>query len=159
MYIPIRALLKRALDRRYAKENAQGLIRATANLSLSASEDRHIVNHYSAVIRGLVNFYSFANKRSTLWKVVSIYRKSCALTLAKKHKLRSASAAFIKFGPNLRITQSGKPVAFLEYPDSLKTTGKFNIRSRSSNVAILEEPFEGNVCIKRTDPESLKEQC
>ena len=159
LYIPIRALLKRALDRRYAKENAQGLIRATANLSLSASEDRHIVNHYSAVIRGLVNFYSFANKRSTLWKVVSIYRKSCALTLAKKHKLRSASAAFIKFGPNLRITQSGKPVAFLEYPDSLKTTGKFNIRSRSSNVAILEEPFEGNVCIKRTDPESLKEQC
>ena len=153
LYIPIPALLKRALDRGYAKQNTIGLLRATANLSLSASEDRHIVSHFSAVIRGLVNFYSFANKRSSLWKVVSLYRKSCALTLAKKHKLRSAAKAFHKFGPNLRIMEKGKPVASLEYPDSLKTTGKFNMRSRSSNVAILEEPFDGRVWIKRTDPE------
>nr|YP_009720769.1 hypothetical protein [Ostreobium quekettii]QGQ61981.1 hypothetical protein [Ostreobium quekettii] len=159
LYIPIQALLKRARDRGYAKENAQGLLRATAHSSLSASEDRHIVNHYSAVIRGLVNFYSFANKRSSLWKVISIYRKSCALTLAKKHKIRSAVGAFNKFGPNLRITEKGKPVASLEYPDSLKTIGKFNIRSRSSDLAILEEPFDGKVWVKRTDPEQLKEKC
>lgn len=145
LYIPIRKLLKRIIDRGYAKENAKGLARATANSRLSASEDKHIVKHFSAVIRGLVNYYSFANKRSSLWKVVSIYRKSCALTLAKKHNLRTALAAFRKFGPNLRITERGKPVALLEYPDSLKTTNKFNIRSRSSNITILEEPFDGKV--------------
>ena len=156
LYIPIQALLKRALDRGYAKKNAQGLLRATAHSSLSASEDRLIVSHFSAVIRGLVNFYSFANKRSSLWKLVSLYRKSCALTLAKKHKIRSAVGAFNKFGSNLRITEKGQPVASLEYPNSLKTIGKFNVRSRSSDVAILEEPFDGKVWVKRTDPEQLK---
>ncbi|BEI31809.1 putative groupII intron reverse transcriptase /maturase (mitochondrion) [Bryopsis sp. KO-2023] len=164
LYIPIRTLLKRATDRGYAKENAEKFARATANCRLSASEDRHIVNHFSAVIRGLVNYYSFANKRSSLWKVVSIYRKSCALTLAKKHNLRSAHAAFRKFGPNLRITERGKPVALLEYPDSLKTTSKFNIKSRSSNVTILEEPYKAQVFILGNKelsqlPVAPKERC
>lgn len=159
LYIPIRTLLKRATDRGYARENADKFARATANSRYSASEDRHIVNHFSDVIRGLVNYYSFANKRSSLWKVVSIYRKSCALTLAKKHNLRSAHAAFCKFGPNLRITERGKPVALLEYPDSLKTTNKFNIKSRASNITILEEPYSEQVFIKRTEHSQLNTRC
>lgn len=66
LYIPIKKLLKRSIHRGYAKENAKGLARATANSRLSASEDKHIVKHFSAVIRRLVNYYSFANKRSSL---------------------------------------------------------------------------------------------
>lgn len=90
---------------------------------------------------------------------MSIYRKSCALTLARKHNLKTALAAIRKFGANLRITEKGKPVALLEYPESLKTINKFNIKSRSSNITILEETFDGKVLITRPDPEQLKEQC
>lgn len=139
---PIKDLLTKAVERGYGKLNAKGLIRATFNQRLAASEDEQIVTHFSSVIRGIVNYYSFVNKRSSLWKVVSIYRKSCALTLARKHSLRSAEAAFHKFGPNLRIIEKGRRVASLYYPNSMKTIGKYNIKaSRFNDVTILEEPY------------------
>lgn len=139
---PIKDLLTKAVERGYGKLNAKGLIRATFNQRLAASEDEQIVTHFSSVIRGIVNYYSFVNKRSSLWKVVSIYRKSCALTLARKHSLRSAEAAFHKFGPNLRIIKKGKEVASLYHPNSMKTIGKYNIKaSRFNDVTILEEPY------------------
>ncbi|BDD77380.1 hypothetical protein Mp_Mg00880, partial (mitochondrion) [Marchantia polymorpha subsp. ruderalis] len=139
---PIKDLITKALELGYAKKNAKGLARATSNPRLVSSGDKHIVIHFSSVIRGIVNYYSFVNKRSSLWKVVSIYKKSCALTLARKHGLRSAKAALLKFGPNLRITEKGKEVASLYYPTSLKTTGKFHA-TRFSQVTILEEPYYG----------------
>lgn len=139
---PITDLITKALELGYARKNAKGLARATSNPRLASSEDKHIVTHFSSVIRGIVNYYSFVNKRSSLWKVVSIYKKSCALTLARKHGLRSARAALLKFGPNLRITEKGKEVASLYYPTSLKTTGKFHA-TRFSQVTILEEAYYG----------------
>ena len=139
---PIKDLITKALELGYAIKNARGLARATSNPRLVSSEDKHIVTHFSSVIRGIVNYYSFVNNRSSLWKVVSIYKKSCALTLARKHNLRSAKAALLKFGPNLRITKKGKEVASLYYPTSLKTIGKFHA-TRFSQVTVLEEPYSG----------------
>jgi hypothetical protein len=142
---PVRHLLSDAVRRGYAKYNSQGLARATSNPKFVAAPDAAIVVHYSAIIRSIVNYYSFVHGRSSLWKVTSIYRKSCALTLARKHSLRSAQAAFSKFGPKLRIStpDSRDDAVLLFYPDSLKTTGKFNMHSpRYSQVAILQEPFE-----------------
>ena len=46
-----------------------------------------------------MEFYSPANTRSDLWQVVALYRKSCALTIADKHKLKTAAAVFKRYGP------------------------------------------------------------
>jgi len=56
-------------------------------------------------------------------------RKSCALTLADKYKLKTAAKAYKKFGPNLKITNplNPKDVVTLFYPDTLKTTNNFNL--------------------------------
>jgi hypothetical protein len=56
-------------------------------------------------------------------------RKSCALTLADKHKLKTAAKVYKKFGPNLKITNplNQKDVVTLFYPDTLKTTNNFNL--------------------------------
>lgn len=140
---PIRDLIEDAVKRGYAKYNSLGLARATANPRFVSAKDSSIVNHYSAVINVIVKYYSFVNKRSSLWKVTSIYRKSCALTLARKHNLRSSKAAFNKYGPNLKISEPDREPVVLYYPDSLKTTGKFNTMStRFSEVAILQEPYD-----------------
>jgi hypothetical protein len=140
----VRHLLADAVSRGYAKYNTQGLARATSNPKFVAAPDAAIVLHFSAIIRSVVNYYSFVHSRSSLWKVTSIYRKSCALTLARKHSLRSAQAAYNKFGPNLKVTSKEKGDAVvLFYPDSLKTSGKFKVGNpRYSQVAILQEPFE-----------------
>ncbi len=140
---PVRDLIAEAVERGYAKKNAIGLARATSQPKYSAAEDRVIVNHFSCIIRSIVDYYAFVNKRSSLWKVTSIYRKSCALTLARKHSMRSAAAAFKRFGPYLRISEYGKEVTSLYYPTSLKTTGKFNTRDRRyCEVSILQQAFE-----------------
>ncbi|CAK9262889.1 unnamed protein product [Sphagnum jensenii] len=141
---PIRDLIAEAVERGYAKENAIGLAIATSQPKYSGAEDSIIVNHYSFIIRSIVNYYSFVHKRSSLWKVICIYKKSCALTLARKHSIQSAAAAFYRFGPNLRILDDeGKEVTSLYYPVSLKTTCKFNPRNlRYSEVTILQEPYQ-----------------
>jgi hypothetical protein len=56
-------------------------------------------------------------------------RKSCALTLADKHKLKTAAKAYKKFGPNLKISNPANKgdVITLFYPDTLKTTNNFNL--------------------------------
>ena len=74
-------------------------------------------------------------------------RKSCALTLADKHKLKTAAKAYKKFGPNLKITVKTDPskTTTLFYPDTLKTTGDFKLGKSWVNTSLLEnDPIQGS---------------
>jgi hypothetical protein len=71
--------------------------------------------------------------------VFAILRKSCALTLAHKHKMSTAARVYAKYGSNLTIRNLGNKVASLFYPKSLKT--KIDFRTRRDIVlhpSILE---------------------
>jgi group II intron reverse transcriptase/maturase len=125
---PIDKILQRLVDRGLAKFRKDGSVRGTAYIKYSMLEDHMIVSRFSSVIRGLLNYYSCINQRSDLWKVFVIIRKSCALTLAHKHKMSSAARVFAKYGPNLTISKLGKEVASLFYPKSLKTKIDFKTR-------------------------------
>lgn len=130
---PIERILERATERKYAVKKSNGNFRATSRRALIGLPEKDIVNRYSSIIRGILQYYSCVNQRSDLWPVVSIYRKSCALTLADKLKLRTAAQSFKKFGRSLSIKDvTGKEVTKLYYPESLKTKvdfkrGKVNI--------------------------------
>jgi len=129
---PIDRMLKKLTDKGIAKAREDGSIRGTAYIKLSMLEDGKIVSRFSAIIRGILNYYSCINHRSDLWKVFAILRKSCALTLAHKHKMGSAARVYAKFGPNLRIKNTaGETIQVLEYPKSLKTKIDFKTRSGS----------------------------
>jgi group II intron reverse transcriptase/maturase len=125
---PIERLLEKAATNGFAKKKENGTYRATSCRRLASLEDKAIVNRFSSIIRGILNYYSFVNSRSDLWPVVSLFRKSCALTLADKHKLGTAAQAFKRYGPKLKVQGiSPKDVTELFYPESLKTTGKFSL--------------------------------
>ena len=128
---PIDKMLSKLVDKGLAKRRKDCTIRATGYLKYSMLEDEKIVKRFSAMIRGTLNYYSCINKRSDLWKVFAILRKSCALTLAHKHKLNSAARVYAKFGQNLTIRKLGKEVACLFYPKSLKT--KIDFKTRGDN--------------------------
>jgi len=133
---PVDEILDRLVNRSIAKKNMDGTIRATAYLRLSMLEDYQIVNRYSAIIKGFLNYYSCINHRSDLWKVFHILRKSCALTLANKYKLGSAARIYLKFGPELTIKETtGKIKTSLFYPKSLKTDIDFKISSTTDSVS------------------------
>lgn len=126
--IPVELILRRAVDRGYAKIRKSGSIRASSCRKLSSLEDKQIVLRFSNIIRRLIEYYSPANKRSDLWQVVALYRKSCALTIANKHKLKTAAAVYKIYGANLKVTDPvKKKETVLFYPSTLKTTGNFKL--------------------------------
>lgn len=129
---PIDLMLKRLIEKGLAKKRKDGTARGTAYIKWSMLEDEKIVSRYSSIIRGLLNYYSCINKRSELWKVFAVLRKSCALTLAHKHKMTSAARVYARYGPALTIRNNlGIEQASLFYPKSLKTKIDFKIRKDS----------------------------
>ena len=127
--IPVSDILQRYVEKGYVTIRKNGTFRATSCRKLSSFEDKLIVNRYSSIIRGLLNYYQPANQYSDMWPIVSILRKSCALTLADKHKLKTASKVYKKFGPNIKITNRLVPSnsTVLHYPTTLRTTGNFKL--------------------------------
>ena len=144
--IPTTRILRRAVDRGYAKIRIDGTIRPSSCRKLSSLEDKQIVQRFSSIIRGLMAYYSPANQRSDLWQIVAFYRKSCALTLADKHKLKTAAAVYKRYGPNLRVNDPlAKRETVLFYPTSLKTTGNFKLGNE--DVSLSEkvlDPVQGS---------------
>jgi Type II intron maturase len=59
-----------------------------------------IIKYYNAVVRGLLNYYSFVDNINRLRTIVEYLRYSCRRTLAKKFKLKTMAATFKKFGKN-----------------------------------------------------------
>jgi group II intron reverse transcriptase/maturase len=130
---PIDRLLERATERKYAIKKVNGNFRATSRRALIGLPEKDIVNRYSCIIRGILQYYSCVNQRSDLWPIVSLYRKSCALTLADKLKLRTASQVFKKFGPFLSVKDiTGKEITKLYYPETLKT--KVDFKRGQANI-------------------------
>jgi hypothetical protein len=64
-----------------------------------------IIKYYNSVIRGTLNYYSFADNRSSLGMIAHGLKHSCALTLKGKFKVASRAAIFKQFGPLLTHTE------------------------------------------------------
>ena len=133
--IPVKLILKRLVDHGYAKKRKNNnSIRATSHRKLNFLDDITIVQKFSHIIKKLIEFYQPTNSFSDLWKIIAIYRKSCALTLADKHKLKSAAAIYKKYGPKLKVKDFlKKKETFLFYPTTLKTTLNFNLKKQFIN--------------------------
>lgn len=144
--IPVEFILRRAVDRGYAKIRKSGSIRASSCRKLSSLPDKQIVIRFSSIIRGLMEYYSPANKRSDLWSIVALYRKSCALTIADKHKLKTAAAVYKKYGPNIKVTDPvKKKETVLFYPTTLKTTGNFKLGKKDVSLSDkIMDPIQGS---------------
>jgi group II intron reverse transcriptase/maturase len=144
--IPVELILRRAVDRGYGKIRKNGTIRPSSCRKLGSLDDKLIVQRFSAIIRGLMEFYSPANQRSDLWQIVAFYRKSCALTLADKHKYKTAAKVYKIYGPNLKVSDpiKKKETVFF-YPTTLKTTGNFKLGK--SNITLSDsvlDPIQGS---------------
>jgi retron-type reverse transcriptase len=140
--IPVDLILQRAVEFNYMKLRKDGkTFRATSCRKLSSLKDELIVQKFSIIIKRLMEYYRPANQYSDLWSVIALYRKSCALTLADKHKLKSAAAVFKKYGPNIKIKDPVKQKeTILFYPTSLKTTVNFKLGK--SNVSLADSIFK-----------------
>lgn len=132
LLIPVKYVIKKLANQNFCeiKDYNQGKITPkgkTAWINLSLKD---IVLRYNAVLRGIVNYYSFAANRARLQFVQFILQHSCAKLIARKLKLHSRAQVFKKFGSNLQIVEgtgkSRKSVS-LKLANSYKQIVKFNI--------------------------------
>jgi group II intron reverse transcriptase/maturase len=66
-------------------------------------EDLEVVKKFNAVMRGIANYYCGTEYPSALYDLWVLLKRSLALTLAHRHKKRTAKAAFQKWGKDLVI--------------------------------------------------------
>jgi group II intron reverse transcriptase/maturase len=106
-HAPMSKLLDRLVLRGYFRwSETQGRAVPTALRSLVNMDHRSILLLYNSVIRGILNFYCFADNRKSLGSIVHGLKMSCALTLALKYKLRTASKVYKTFGSLLTCPDS-----------------------------------------------------
>jgi group II intron reverse transcriptase/maturase len=112
-----------------------------------------IVSFYSNKIKGLINYYSFAGNFSSLRRVLFLLEMSCALTLALKYKIKTARAAFTRFGKNFTDPETGMS---LNIPKSMKVQ---HLYRSNLNTSKPEEFLYESLSKQLTVTSNLDEGC
>lgn len=98
MKMPVDDLIKRLHSKGFCTVEGEPVGKvAWVNLT---HED--ILLRYSATLRGLANYYGFADNYSAITRIQYILQHSAAKTLATKFRLKSRSIVFRKFGRSLK---------------------------------------------------------
>lgn len=75
--------------------------RGTSKGNLINLDHPDILRYYNSVIRGVQNYYAFSRNRADVARIGWLIKESCALTLARKFKLKTLKKAFETFGKDL----------------------------------------------------------
>jgi hypothetical protein len=119
---PIKTLINKLVTYGFARRNHLGKVLAKGLTHLIHLDHSDIIKYYNAKMLGIMNYYSFAGNRSSLHSIMWIFRQSCALTLARKLKLRTMRKAFGRFGYDLKDPKSDR---LLNAPHSIKRLSEF----------------------------------
>lgn len=104
-------------ERTYPSSDCTKMYRGTFRGNMINMDHADILRYYSAVIRGIYNYYKVANSPQQLARIVWLLIESCGLTLAKKYKLRTLRQVYRKFGAGFGINIR-KPGVFLQRTSS-----------------------------------------
>jgi group II intron reverse transcriptase/maturase len=102
-------------------------------------DHRSIILRYNAVIRGLINYYGFADNLRAFHSIINLYiHHSCAKTLARKLNLSNRAKAFRKFGRFLAAKEEGKlkPMKLFTLPSYAKNT-----KLLTQHTTVHADPF------------------
>ena len=120
LHAPILELLVKLKDRGFVKRNSKGEFFPIGKSNCIHLTHPQILNYYNSKIRGILNYYSCVHNRNELWSIVRFLNYSCALTLARKFKLKTIKKSFAKFGRDLKfMNDKGKKYTIFR-PDNLR---------------------------------------
>lgn len=124
--VPTQRLLKRYMNKGFLQIAKKGknikYVARRVDKWIFLSDDFEVVKRFNAVMRGIANYYCGTEYPSALQQLWDLLRRSLALTLAHRHKKRTAKAALQKWKRDLVI----------EY--EVKIKGKTEKRSVSFEV-------------------------
>jgi group II intron reverse transcriptase/maturase len=105
LHAPVLELLIKLKNQGFVKLSSKGEFFPIGKSNCIPLTHPQILNYYNSKIRGILNYYSCVHNRNELWSIVRFLRYSCALTLARKFKLKSLKKTFSKFGKDLKICE------------------------------------------------------
>jgi retron-type reverse transcriptase len=147
---PIKDVVQKLIERKYATKAGK----PTRNARFINYQLPDIINHYRAVERGILNYYSLANNYGNLAsRVHFILKYSCILTIASKMKLKTKKKVFKKYGKYLKIlNDKGKIIASyptvsykrpIKIPNSVKRFEENFIEKIDKRVSQEEKDLKG----------------
>ena len=110
--VPTKRLLKKYTNKGYLQIAKKGknikYVAKRADKWIFLPEDSEVVKRFNSVTRGIANYYCGTEYPSALHEVWELLRRSLALTLAHRHKKRTAKAGFQKWGRDLVVNYEVK---------------------------------------------------
>jgi hypothetical protein len=99
--VPVTLLIAVYKDRGFLKmaklgKNKERVVARRVDKWLFLPSDLEVVSRYQRIVNGLLIYYVSCYRCSSLYEVLRLLKRSCALTLAHRHKLRSAKKAFAR---------------------------------------------------------------
>jgi group II intron reverse transcriptase/maturase len=131
---PIKDLFLKATVNGFFKKKAGKFVPTKVGWLINL-DHADILRYYNSVIRGILNFYSFANNRKSLGSLIHGLKFSCARTLALKYKLRFASKTFSRFGSKLKCPDTGLE---LFIPKTFRAIKKFATNEPIPNESLFK---------------------
>jgi group II intron reverse transcriptase/maturase len=105
--VPTKRLLKKYMDKGFLQIAKKGknikYVARRVDKWIFLQEDFEVVKKFNSVLRGIANYYCGTEYPSALYELWELMRRSLALTLAHRHKKRSAKAGFQKWGRDLIV--------------------------------------------------------
>lgn len=105
--VPTKKLIKRYADKGFMQVAKKGknfkYVGKRVDKWIFLPADSEVVKRFNAVIRGVANYYCGTEYPSALSELWELLKRSLALTLAHRHKKRTAKSAFQKWGKDLAI--------------------------------------------------------
>lgn len=105
--VPTKKLLRKYMNKGYLQIAKKGknikYVGRRVDKWISLPNDFEVVKKFNAVMRGIANYYCGTEYPSALYELWELLRRSLALTLAHRHKKRTAKAGLQKWGRDLTV--------------------------------------------------------
>lgn len=151
---PIEELLVKLKEKGFAKRSSKGEFFPKGKSNCIPLTHPQILNYYNSRIRGILNYYTCVHNRIQLWSIVRFLKHSCALTLARKHKLKSLAKTFKKFGRDLEFeNQLGKKYKIFR-PDNLRMlpmNKRFRVKETRDIDTLLSQSWTSSLTLSQFD--------
>jgi group II intron reverse transcriptase/maturase len=132
---PIEKLIEKLIQNNFARRNHKATVLAKGRTDMVHLTHYEIIRIFNSKITGLLNAFRFAGNLALMSRVIWVLRQSCALTLARKLKLKTMKKTFKKFGFDLTDPETG---VLLNIPDTFAATYDY----KSKPHAIFGNPEE-----------------
>ena len=154
LYAPILELLIKLKNKGFVKRSKLGEFFPKGKSNCTPLTHPQILNYFNSRIRGILNYFSCVHNRNELWSIVRFLHYSCALTLARKFKLKTLAKTFKKFRRDLRfINKKGKEYKLFR-PDNLRMLPekeRFRVNENTNIDQILNQTWSNSLTLSQFD--------